>query len=76
MDTVARAGKAGVMLTIPAREALRGHEWAIVTRDVPRHVYDLYPTKDIARRICADLNKRYGNAYEVAAIDFYGVSDE
>ena len=64
------------MIAITPRQALRGHEWAIVTREVPRHVYDLYPTEDIARRICADLNKRYGDAYEVAAIDFYGVGDE
>ena len=58
------------MKTISPYEALRGNEYAVATKDRPRHVYGLYPTKDIACRICNDLNRRYGDTYEVAAIDF------
>lgn len=58
------------MRTITPRQALRESQYAIVTRNEPCHVYDLYPTKDIACRICNDLNRRYGDMYEVAAIDF------
>ena len=64
------------MTTITPREALKGHEWAIVTRERPRMVYDLYPERDIANRICNDLNSRYGDKYQVAAIDYgeYGTT--
>ena len=58
------------MTTITSYQALRENEFAVVTRNEPRHVYDLYPSKDIACRICNDLNRRYGDMYEVAAIDF------
>jgi len=56
------------MVTISAYEALRESSWAIVTRKEPRHVYGLYPDEDTASRICADLNRRYDGAYEVASI--------
>lgn len=58
------------MTTITPYEALRENKFAVVTRSKPRHIYDLYPTKDIACRICNDLNRRYGDFYEVATIDF------
>ena len=60
------------MKTISPYEALQGNEYVIATKGRPRHVYGLYPTEDIARRICADLNRRYDDAYEVRAIDFGG----
>ena len=60
------------MITITPQQALRNNQYAVVTRDEPRHVYDLYPTKDVACRICNDLNRRYGDRYAVAAIDFGG----
>ena len=60
------------MRTISPYEALRENEYVVVTREVPRHVYGLYPTKDIACRICNDLNRRYDDSYEVCAIDFGG----
>ena len=62
------------MRTISPYEALRGNEYAVATKDRPRSVYGLYPTKDVACRICRDLNKRYGDKYEVAAIDFGGAA--
>ena len=58
------------MRTITPRQALRESQYAIVTRNEPCHVYDLYPDEDTARRITNDLNRRYGDTYEVAAIDF------
>lgn len=58
------------MTTITPYEALQENGYAVVTRAKPRHVYGLYPSKDIACRICNDLNRRYDDSYEVAAIDF------
>ncbi len=60
------------MRTITARQALRENAYAIVTKDATPHVYDLYPDEDTAARICRDLNARYGDLYEVAAIDLFG----
>ena len=57
------------MLTITPREALRGAEYCVVERET-RFVCDRYPEEDIARRICRDLNKRYGERYAVAGIDY------
>lgn len=62
------------MKTISPYEALQENEYVVVKRKKPRHVYGLYPTKDIACRICNDLNKRYDDAYEVRAIDFGGAA--
>jgi len=62
------------MKTISPYEALRGNEYAVATKDEPRSIYGLYPTKDIAERICNDLNKRYGDRYEACAIDFGGAA--
>ena len=62
------------MKTISPYEALRCNEYAVVTRDRPRNVYGLYSTKDVAERICNDLNKRYGDVYEACAIDFGGAA--
>lgn len=53
------------MLVISPEEALNGHRYAIVTiEDDPRIVYDLYTSKEIAQRICDDLNIRYGETTE------------
>lgn len=60
------------MKTISPYEALRENEYVVTTCKKPRHIYDLYPDEDEARRICNDLNKRYGQKYEVRAIDFGG----
>lgn len=57
------------MNTITPREALKGREYAIVKVE-DCSVYDLYRDADTASRICNDLNRRYGDVYQVAAIDF------
>lgn len=62
------------MKTISPYEALQENEYVVATKANPRHVYGLYPTKDIAERICHDLNVRYDDAYEVCAIDFGGAA--
>ena len=62
------------MRTISPYEALQENEYVVATKTKPRHVYGLYPTKDIAKRICNDLNKRYGDKYEACAIDFVGAA--
>lgn len=55
------------MTEITAEEALVGREY--VVRNVnTKEVYDLYPDEDIARRIRDDLNRRYGELFEVCHV--------
>lgn len=70
--TMTSSSKEQHMRVISPYQALRENQYAVVTRTEPVTVYDLYNTEDTARRICRDLNKRYADAYEVAAIDFGG----
>jgi len=66
------------MRTITPAEALMGNSYAIVSTNITyqtgeasgKHVYGLYPDEDTARRIAADLCKRYGEgAYFAARIE-------
>lgn len=59
--------------TIPVERVLSGTEWAIVSTDERQPVYGTYHSADEAERICADLNKRYGeSAYQWGRISFDG----